>query len=303
MKGMRLAAFLILALLWMPAPAAAWGFDAHKFIVDKAIDLLPAPLKALFEKHRAFVIERSVDPDLWRNAGWDAEPPNHFMDLDHERFGPYPFAGLPRDYTAAVQKFGREFVHQQGLLPWRLQEFYGRLQREFESLKQPSSSGYARDNILFFSAIVAHYVSDGHVPLHAVVNYDGQLTGQHGLHSRWEAELFERYRSALTLAPPAIAPVTNPRDFMFDVLLASNRLAAGVLEADREAVKGRDFYDDAYFEALRAGSWSVLERRVNDSIAAVVSVIVGAWEQAGRPDIPLETARKPRTVRRPPSGR
>jgi hypothetical protein len=299
---MRRAAFLLLAVCCMPTPAAAWGFEAHKFIVDKAIDLLPAPLKALFEKQRAFVVERSVDPDLWRNAGWDEEPPNHFLDLDHARFGPYPFDGLPRDYAAAVQKFGREFVHQQGLLPWRVQEFYGRLQREFESLKLPSPPGYARDNILFYSAIIAHYVSDGHVPLHAVVNYDGQLTGQHGLHSRWESELFERNRSRLTLAPVAIAPVTNPRDFMFDVLLASNRLAAGVLEADRTAVQGRDFYDDAYFEAFRAGSWSALERRVNDSIAAVVSVIVGAWEQAGRPPIPPETVRTPRAVRRPPSG-
>jgi hypothetical protein len=302
MEKMRRAATLLLALLWMPAPASAWGFEAHKFIVDKAIDLLPAPLKALFEKHRAFVIERSVDPDLWRTAGWDEEPPNHFVDIDHERFGPYPFEGLPRDYAAAVQKFGREFVHQQGLLPWRLQEFYGRLQREFESLKQPSPPGYARDNLLYFSAIVAHYVSDGHVPLHSVVNYDGQLTGQNGLHSRWEAELFERNRSTLKLAPAAIAPVTNPRDFMFDVLLASNRLSGGVLEADRAAVKGRDFYDDAYFEALRAGTWTVLERRVNDSIGAVVSVIVGAWEQAGRPTVPVDTVRKPRPVRRPPSG-
>jgi hypothetical protein len=100
-----------------------------------------------------------------------------------------------------------------------------------------------------------------------------------------------------------MAPVTNPRDFMFDVLLASNRLAKGVLDADLAAVRGREFYDEAYFEALRAGTWTVLERRVNDSIGAVVSVIVGAWEQAGRPPIPVEAVRKPRPVRRPPSGR
>ena len=296
---MRRAVLLVVVLLSSPVPAAAWGFEAHKFIADKAIDLLPAPLKALFEKRRAFVVERAIDPDLWRNAGWDAEPPHHFLDLDHERFGPYPFDGLPRDYTAAVQKFGREFVHEQGLLPWRVQEFYGRLQREFESLKRPSPPGYATDNIVYYSAIVAHYVSDGHVPLHAVVNYDGQLTGQQGLHSRWESELFERYRAQLRLAPPAIKPVTNPRDFMFETLLASNRLAPRVLDADRAAVAGRDFYDDAYFEALRAGAWGTLEQRVNDSITAVVSVIVGAWEQAGRPAVPAEMARQPRPVRRP----
>ena len=32
---------------------------------------------------------------------------------------------------------------------------------------------YTLDNIVIFSAILAHYVEDGHVPLHAIVNYDG----------------------------------------------------------------------------------------------------------------------------------
>ena len=84
---------------------------------------------------------------------------------------------MPRDYDAAVQKFGKAVVHtSRGLLPWRTAEFYGRLQREFESLKRQPTPGYAADNIVLYAAILAHYVSDGHVPLHAVVNYDGQLT-------------------------------------------------------------------------------------------------------------------------------
>ena len=112
------------------------------------IELLPAELKPLFEKRRAFIVERSIDPDLWRNVGWTDEPPNHYLDIDHEAFGPYPFDGLPRDYDAAVQKFGKEFLHTQGLVPWRVQEFYGRLQREFESLKRKPAPGYALDNIV-----------------------------------------------------------------------------------------------------------------------------------------------------------
>jgi hypothetical protein len=236
---------------------------------------------------------------MWRNV-FDDEAPNHFVDIDHNAFGPFPFAGLPRDYGAAVQKFGRAFVHEQGLLPWRTQEFYGKLQREFEALGRPNASGYGPGNIVFYSAILSHYVSDGHVPLHAVVNYDGQLTNQRGVHGRWEDELFVRNREALVLKPVVPPPVTNPRDFMFDVLLASNRLAAGVLASDAEAAKGRDLYDDAYFEALRRGSWPALEQRLNESIGAVVSVIVGAWEQAGGPRVPTEFGRTPRPVRRPP---
>src|SRR6185436_8055078 len=99
-RTVRRFLWLFVIVLLLPVPADAWGFEAHKFIVDRAIDLLPPELRAIFEKRRAFVVERAIDPDLWRLAGWDAEDPNHFLDLDHEVFGPYPYSGLPRDYDA-----------------------------------------------------------------------------------------------------------------------------------------------------------------------------------------------------------
>ena len=296
---MRRFTFALALLLSLPSTSLAWGFEAHKFIADRMIELLPPELKPLFDQRRPFIVERAIDPDLWRTVGWEEEPPHHFLDLDHEAFGPYPFNGLPRDYADAVQKFGRAFIHEQGLLPWRTSEFYGRLQREFESLKRQPTPAYATENIVLFAAIVAHYVSDGHVPLHAVVNYNGQLTGQDGLHSRWEAELFERNRSRLTIAPPPVKPVSVPRDVMFEVLLASNRFAPNVLESDRKAAEGREFYDDAYFESFAKGTLSTMERRLNDAIASVASFIVGAWEAAGKPAIPKDAVRTPRRIRRP----
>ena len=296
---MRPIALVLAALLLMPGPARGWGFEAHKFIADRMIELLPAELKPLFQQRRAFIIERSVDPDLWRNVGWEEEPPNHFLDMDHAAFGPYPFNGLPRDYADAVQKFGRAFIHEQGLLPWRTSEFFGRLQREFESLKRTPPPAYAVDNIVLYAAVLSHYVSDGHVPLHAVVNYNGQLTGQVGVHSRWESELFERNRASLQAAPAPAKAVTAPRDAMFDILLASNRDAANVLASDSTAAAGREFYDDAYYDALAKGTLGTLERRVNDSITAVASFITGAWELAGTPAIPAEPSRTPRRIRRP----
>jgi len=296
---MRVAALLLAVTIAWPASASAWGFEAHKFIVDRMVELLPPELKPLFEKRRAFIMERSVDPDMWRTVGWDQEPPNHFLDIDYAAYGPYPFDALPRDYDAAVQKFGKDVVHSQGLLPWRTAEFYGNLRREFESLKRQPTPGYAVDNIVLFAAVMAHYVSDGHVPLHSVVNYNGQVTGQDGLHSRWETELFERNRAALTIAPAPAKGIANPRDFMFEVILASYRATPNVLESDLKAAAGREFYDDAYFEAFAKGTLPNLERRLNDSITAVASMIIGAWEQAGKPAIPAEAVRTPRPIRRP----
>lgn len=281
----------LVASLMAPVPAQAWGFDAHRFIMDRAIDLLPAELKPFFESRRAFIVERSVDPDLWRTAGWLEEPPNHFIDIDWEGYGPFPFDALPRDYDKAVAKFGRETVHRYGLLPWRTAEFHGELQRAFASL---ANAPYALDNIAFYSAVLAHYVSDAHVPFHAVLNYDGQLTNQRGIHSRFESELFARERARLTLSPRAPSAVTEPRDAIFETILVGVKLTDEVLAADRAAVVGREFYDDGYFDAFRVQASPIMERRLNESITAVASFIIGAWEAAGRPAVPLEAPRRPR---------
>ena len=95
---------VLTAILVAPSTANAWGFEAHKFIVARAIDILPEPLRPFFEANRAFIVERSIDPDLWRNAGFTEEPPNHFLDFD--AYGPYPFKDLPREYDEALKKHG-----------------------------------------------------------------------------------------------------------------------------------------------------------------------------------------------------
>jgi hypothetical protein len=119
------------------------------------------------------------------------------------------------------------------------------------------------------------------------------------VHGRWEGELFERYRAKLKIAPAPPEAVTNPRDFMFDVLLASNKLSDGVLEADRRAALGRDFYDDGYFDVFAKDQLPVVERRLNEAITAVASLIVGAWQQAGKPAVPVERQSTPRPVSKP----
>ncbi len=42
-----------------------------------------------------------------------------------------------------------------------------------------------------------------------------------------------------------------------------------------------------------------MQQRLNDSITAVASMIIGAWEQAGRPALPPDVPRKPRPIVRP----
>jgi hypothetical protein len=298
LAGLRrsLAGLVLTVVLVTPAPAWAWGFEAHKFIAERMIALLPAEIRPLFEQRQAYVVERAVDPDLWRNI-FEQEAPHHFLDLDY--FGTYPYPDLPREYDRAVQRWGRAVVHEQGLLPWRVAELFGKLRREFEGLKRENAPSYLQDNIAFYATVMGHYIGDAHVPLHSVVNYDGQATNQRGVHGRWESELFERSRTRLTIAPRPIQPVPDPRDFMFETLLASNQLADAVLAADKRAAEGRHFYDDAYFEAFGKDQFAALERRLNDSITALASTIAAAWEAAGRPALPPDRPHAPRPTPRP----
>jgi hypothetical protein len=290
---MRRLTGLILAvtLAATPSPAAAWGFAGHRYIMGQAIPLLPAAIRPFFLANRTAIVEHAIDPDLWRTAGWVEEDRRHFVDMD--AYGPFPFTDFPRVEADAVAKFGREFVDKNGTLPWRTEEMYGKLVEAFTQ-----KAGYSRENIKFFSSVIGHYIADAHVPFHAALNYDGQLTGQWGLHARFESELFERYRARLLVRPKPAVPVASARDLVFATLNQSFSLVQPILDADRSAVDGRELYDDAYFERFFAKARPVLERRLAESITDVASVITAAWIQAGKPPVPVTVPRVAREVRR-----
>jgi hypothetical protein len=287
-------ALLALALSARPAPLSAWGFNGHKFITDRAIDLLPAEIRSFFQKFRTTVVEHSIDPDTYRTMGWAEEPPRHFLDMDS--YGPFPFKDLPHEYTEAVAKRGADFVIKNGLVPWRAQEVYVQLR---EAFRQLPASPFARDNVKLFSAVLAHYVGDSFQPFHAAVNYDGQLTNQQGIHARFESELFDRYQDKLRIAPAPLVPVPDPREFVFGTLTDSFTFVDPILAADREAIRGRELYDDPYFAKLFEKAGPIMEKRINGAITGVASLIAQAWVEAGKPALPVDAPpRPPRPIRR-----
>ena len=294
-KASRVLVACLIASL-APSPAFAWGSAAHRYITRRAIDLLPPELKPFFEHHRDEIVLRSTDPDVWRTAGWEDDP-NHFINFGVPEFGPYPFTALPRDLGAAIEKFGTATLRKDGMLPWRAQEEFGNLRRAFEGFTR--HAGYAPGDVVLFAAVAAHYVQDAGQPLHATTNYDGQLTGQYGVHSRFESALFERFESKMTITPAAPAAIANIRDEMFDILLKSYRLVDPVLAADKAAIAGKDTYDDAYFDAFFAGVRPVIERQLAASITRTAALWLSAWEQAGRPAVAITMPRTPQKGRTP----
>lgn len=283
--GMRLLlAGAVLAGTTLPVPALdAWGFDVHRRITARALDGLPASARTFFDADRSFVIEHSVDPDLWRvvdlRGRLGDEPPNHFLDID-DLGEPAPYTNVPRDWDAFVARYGEAEAHRAGRLPWRTADVFDRLVdalREARAGRAPWAAANAR----FLAAVLAHYVSDGFVPFHAVRNYDGQLTGQRGVHARFETVLAGDHRGRLAQRPVVVTPISDMTAFMFDTIVDSAGLAGAVLDADRHAAGTAPGYGAAYYDLFLEQAGPIAERRLSDAADAVASAIATAWIQSG----------------------
>jgi hypothetical protein len=275
---------LLLVLLAWPSSARSWGFAAHRLVEEKATGTLPPPLRELFEGNAAWLSAHAVDPDLWVRAGRPGEGPGHYLNLD--AFGPASSFAAPATEAEYLRRRG-EGARAQGRLPWRVGEVYRELVAAFR----------ARDvaRVLERAAVLGHYAADAHVPLHAVTNYDGQLSGQTGLHSRWETVLFARFARQLEprVAPGPARRIEDPVAFVFDRLREDARRAAEVLAADLAARGPVDYvetpqddrYDDAYYSRLFEREGAAMAAALTASAETAGSLWLSAWEEAGRPEL------------------
>ena len=296
-RRMRSIVTLCAALMVLSAPMSlrAWSMDVHRYLTRRALENMPAELRAFLAPKIDFVSEHAADPDLWRVVGLAGtlgpEPPNHYFDLD-ALDEPPPFTNVPRDWTKFVERYGADRANRTGRLPWRAEETFNKLVAAFQDIGKPTAP-YAADDSRYLVAVLSHYVEDAHVPFHATGNHDGDMTNQHGIHARFESELVARNLSSLKLAPVTVTPIPDIRAFIFDTLITSQSLVAPVLDADRAAKAGRDAYDDVYYAKFFTGARPILERRMSEATSAVVSAVESAWERAGKPKLPETSPRRP----------
>lgn len=273
-----------------PLSLLGWGFWAHKEITKTAIESLPEEMRKFFRAHTDSLIDKSVEPDQ-RRFGDREEPFRHYINID--RYGAYPFAELPRRYDDAVRKFGKATVDSAGTVPWRIAEFTEKLT---ESFKQRDAQG-----IIHYASHLGHYVADAHVPLHAVQNYDGQMTGQKGLHSRWESRIPEKFGTAYRLEARPALYLDHPLESAFETILESSLEADSVLSADKKAQESlpeKDRfvvrkqgnrvvyeYTDNYYGQFNTLLNGMIERRMNDAAQKVASYWYTAWVNAGKPEL------------------
>lgn len=288
-RTLRRAVLLISILFWS-LPLYPWGFSAHQQITESALSQTPETLQSILNTVSDSVISRSVEPDLIRDDHPE-EYPNHFIDIDY--YGKYPYPELPREYSAAVTKFSEDTVRKYGTLPWRIKECT-------DSLSVAMRTG-ERDGIVKWSAYLAHYIADAHQPLHAALNYDGQLTGNTGIHSRYETGMVDLYMKKYTYTPREVTPPDDPLSGAFNIVLESSQLAEAVIRSDDFATRGmsdsairalREHWDterdSIYFRRLYHALGELTWERFDLAAGRLADYWELAWIRADRPDLQLK---------------
>lgn len=284
--------FLFLCLLIYPRiESAAWGFFAHRKINRFAVYGLPPQMMVFFKPNIEYLALHAPDPDKMRYAIKE-EGAHHFIDIDV--YGTYPYPDLPRKWSEAVEKFTEDTLLEYGTVPWySLQVFY-RLEKAFKE----QDAG----RILRYSAHLGHYIADASVPLHATSNYDGQKTGQKGIHALWESGIPELLAdSSFVLWTGKAEYVERPGDYIWEIVLESALAADTVLSVEKElsetypsgeihaftkrngkVVKN---YSDGYKKTYNGLLNGMVERRMRRAIHATSSLWYTAWIRAGQPDL------------------
>ncbi len=181
-----------------------------------------------------------------------------------------------------------------GILPYFFPQHYRRLIKAFEARNLPA--------IVRLSADIGHYIGDAHVPLHTTKNYNGQLTGQEGIHAFWESripELFAEEEFDFLVGRSSFLP--DPEAFIWNVVRASHQGVDSVLSIEKRLSQSLPA-DLQYCYETRLGVVTKLpcrdyarlyheqldrqvEARFRACILAIGSVWYSAWTEAGQPDL------------------
>ncbi|HEV7381419.1 MAG TPA: zinc dependent phospholipase C family protein [Dyadobacter sp.] len=275
-----------------------WGFWAHKRINRLAVFRLPVEMQYFYQKNIDYLTENAVNPDKRRYAVV-GEAERHFIDLDV--YGDSALSVLPKFWKDAVAKIGEDSLRKHGIVPWHLQIASYQLT---EAFKQKDAG-----RILRLSAELGHYIADAHVPLHTTRNYNGQLTGQEGIHGFWESRLPELFAENYQLWIGEVRYVDNVSKEVWRVVAESHAASDSVFLFEKQLTASFDpdkkytyelrnnvltrTYSREFSEKFDGMLSGQVERRMKASVAMVGDMWYTCWVNAGQPDLGNLTSQTP----------
>lgn len=292
MRSRFIGAFCSLLLLPLSTANASlkWGFFAHMQINRMAVFTLPPEMFGFYKRNLEYLTKHAVDPDKLRYLVKD-EGARHFIDLDH-----YPELLKAKKlirWNEAVALYTEDSLQSKGVLPWNIELMLKRLTKAFEE----------RDSlkILRCSAYLGHYLADASVPLHTTSNYNGQLTGQKGIHGFWETRLPVLFSSGYDQLPGRAVYIDHPLDFVWKHILQSHTAVDSVLKIEAKLtsiIPSEQKYGMVEKNKMMVSDYSerfsgkyhqqlngMVERRMLAAIRIVGCYWYTAWKDAGQPKL------------------
>lgn len=284
---------LVVACFFLLSPVSAslgWGFFAHKQINKHAVFTLPPPMFTFYKRHIYYITENAVNPDRRRYVV-EGEAPKHHIDID--QYGDEAIQEMPRYWSQAVELYTEEVLLKHGILPWHIYRMKHALTEAFQK----------KDvcQILRISADIGHYIADANVPLHTSKNYDGQLTGQEGIHGLWETRLPELFLDNYSFFIGKAAYVHDPQQRAWEAIAKAHKAVNEVLDLEKRlsksfpAIKKYSFeqrksalqkvYSLAYAQAYHEMLKGQVEQQVRASVKMVGDFWLTCWIDAGQPDL------------------
>jgi hypothetical protein len=275
-KSWRWRAVALFLTVCIAAAAFGWGDETHRAVARGAAVILPDEVRPFFLINSDFIARHSTDPDYLPINRTKAQRAEHFLDIDS--YGAPPFKDLPHDRAELEKKYGAQVVIERGLLPWTVHREFERLVKAFRD------RDWAEARLA--AAHLSHYVADTTMPLHATQNYDGQMTGNSGVHRRIELEMVGRYHNVSLVAPSGIAEIGDPVEWTFRELERSLSFCPAFLKADTDARLAAPLDSEAYYLKLNDGAGAIVDERTRDAANAIAGFWLSAWQKAGRPALP-----------------
>ena len=278
----HLSVFVLLTLY--AVSTFGWGKTGHQIISGNFTNLLPSPLSAL-SKMSSYYVQHASDADYRKNSD-PSEGPKHFMDMDY--YPEFKTGTLTHNLDSLIAKYGSVTVTNNGILPWAISSVY-------DSVVVYMHNGDWNDaNRLI--ADLGHYVGDAFQPLHCTQNYDGKLTGNSGIHSRFETKLLDAYANQVSIQRRTVEKTnSSPLEYAFQIITQSNSKVQPILDADSYAKSIDPNYGTAYYNSLWSKLDSLMIRQLQGASEALASLVYSAWLDAGSPVITRISAQTPST--------
>lgn len=249
----------------------AWGWETHRYINHYAVDFLPSGM-GYFENYRVYLRQHSTDPDSDDLPGY-----YHYIDIDY-----YPefFEGtFPHGWDEAVDRYGNDVMTDNGIIPWIIELWT-------DSLTVLMSTGQW-ESVWQLAAELGHYVADSHEPLHLTLNYNGQLTGNDGIHSRYETQMINPHIPELPLPNSTSIYWSSVIDSVFQYIDDVYPYVSEIIDADDLARNQDPNYNSTYYSILWDELDSLTINVIHTAIIDLASIWQTAWINAGSPILSL----------------